>query len=434
LTIFNDIRHGSRPRQQSQHSESSDEATPAIIPFPDPPATEVFQGTAGQIVRLIEPHTEADPVGLLATLLVMFGNALGRSPHTMIEASRHGTNEFCLTVGESATARKGTALAHIRRLFEKADPHWLDARVVHGLSSGQGVVHAVRDQDGEGADADPGVVDKRLMVVESEFSNVLRVAAGRENTLSPTLRNCWDGTQLQNLTRTKSEKCTRPHVSIVGHITNHELKKDITSREMSNGFLNRFLIVAVRRSKVLPFGGKIPPADIERACWMVENAIRFAREASEITLSPEAIGLWPDLYEELTELPHDSIGSQLSRGAPHVRRLAMLYALLDRKDEVSFEHLAAAASLWDFSRRSVNYIFGDAVGDKLERDILKLLEAAGEQGMKRSEIRASLGSHMSSSELTVALQGLEKRRAIRRADEPTGGRTAERWSLIKGES
>jgi hypothetical protein len=40
-----------------------------------------YHGIAGNIVRTILPHSEADPVALLIQTLVMAGNVIGRAPH-----------------------------------------------------------------------------------------------------------------------------------------------------------------------------------------------------------------------------------------------------------------------------------------------------------------------------------------------------------------
>ncbi|HHW4684650.1 MAG TPA: hypothetical protein ACQGQG_04850 [Xylella sp.] len=42
----------------------------------------------------------------------------------------------------------------------------------------------------------PAIEDKRLWVVESEFSNVLHQGRRDGNTLSAVLRDCWDGVDL----------------------------------------------------------------------------------------------------------------------------------------------------------------------------------------------------------------------------------------------
>ena len=132
-------------------------------------------------MRDIEPHTEASKEALLINFLVAFGNAVGRNPHAVAEADRHGTNLDVVIVGETSKGRKGSSWGHIRRLFNLADLEWSDNHIMGGLSSGEGRIHAVRDPiekteavrekgkpTGETItyQADPGVEDKRLLVVE----------------------------------------------------------------------------------------------------------------------------------------------------------------------------------------------------------------------------------------------------------------------------
>jgi len=113
--------------------------------WPAPPAAEAFLGLAGDLIRVIEPHSEADAVALLVQFLAAFGNCVGRGPHIEIEADSHHTNLFGVLVGRSAKARKGTSWGHIRRLFEAVDPDWASERCQSGLSSGEGLIWAVRD-------------------------------------------------------------------------------------------------------------------------------------------------------------------------------------------------------------------------------------------------------------------------------------------------
>jgi hypothetical protein len=89
-----------------------------------PPAEAAFSGLAGEIVHALSPHTEADPVALLLSLLVAFGNFIGRGPHFAAEAVRHHLNLCCVLVGPTADARKGASWCQIRRIFETVDLEW----------------------------------------------------------------------------------------------------------------------------------------------------------------------------------------------------------------------------------------------------------------------------------------------------------------------
>jgi hypothetical protein len=73
--------------------------------WPAPPRAAAFTGLAGEIGATIEPHSESDPLAILAQLLVSFGSAIGRGAHYAVEATEHHGNEFVLLVGPSARAR-----------------------------------------------------------------------------------------------------------------------------------------------------------------------------------------------------------------------------------------------------------------------------------------------------------------------------------------
>ena len=93
--------------------------------------------------------------------------------------------------------------------------------------------------------------------MESEFASVLRVAGRDGNTLSAILRDAWDRGRLQTMTKNNAAKATGAHVSLIGHVTADELRRELSSTEAGNGFANRFLWVCARRSKELPEGGDL---------------------------------------------------------------------------------------------------------------------------------------------------------------------------------
>jgi hypothetical protein len=139
--------------------------------------------------------------------LVCAGALIGRDAHFQVEATRHHPNEFVVLVGDSSKARKGSSFDHVARLLNHADPAFT-ARLTTGLSSGEGLIWAVRDPQGP----DPGAVDKRLLVIEPEFATVLK-STGRElSTLSPTLR--MNGTQA-HIARHRP-RASRPGLRAVG--------------------------------------------------------------------------------------------------------------------------------------------------------------------------------------------------------------------------
>ena len=60
--------------------------------WPEPPAPEAYYGLVGDVVRAVEPHSEANPVALLSQTLVFFGNVIGTGPRFKVESDWHRTN------------------------------------------------------------------------------------------------------------------------------------------------------------------------------------------------------------------------------------------------------------------------------------------------------------------------------------------------------
>ena len=106
-------------------------------PFPEPLGPDAYCGLAGDVVRAVEPHSEADPAAVLCSLLTVFGNAVGRGPHFLAGDAHHGTNLFVCVAGETSSGRKGTSMETVRRLIGEADASWSSC-VVGGLVSGEG--------------------------------------------------------------------------------------------------------------------------------------------------------------------------------------------------------------------------------------------------------------------------------------------------------
>ena len=405
-------------------------------PWPKPPNEAAYHGLVGDFVRIIEPQSETDPVALLVQFLLAFGNAMGRNAYFMVEATHHYLNEFSVTVGESSRSRKGTSLGHVEKIFETADPNWIDScRHPGGLSSGEGLIWAVRDpiikltdENSRDSISDEGVSDKRLLVVEEEFASALRVMSRDGNTLSPTIRRAWDKGTLRSLTKNSPARATGAHISILGHITRDELLRYFDKTEIANGFGNRFLWVCVKRSKLLPEGGRVDMDKFQPIIQRLVKAVQFSQKATELKRDEDTREIWRGVYPKLTRDVPGLLGAVTSRGEAHVVRLSCIYALLDMSYVVRPEHLNAALALWSYCEESAKHIFGEALGYPLADDILKALRAAGPQGLTRSDILHGLFKRNRNSwEIGAALEFLESNGLAKRVVEATSGRPAERW-------
>lgn len=393
--------------------------------WPELPEPEAFHGLAGDIVNAIDPHTESDRVGILLQFLAAFGSRVGRSPHFCVEGDRHHTNLFVALVGSTAKARKGTSWGRVRSLIALADkPNpkaghiWNESCIRTGLLSGEGLVWTVRDQ-GE-------TRDKRLLVVETELAQTLKVMERPGNTLSAQLRQAWDSGNLELLSKNSPAKASGAHISVIAHSTVEDLRQYLATVEMANGFANRFLWCCVQRTKLLPEGGNLSESTLIALADRVRQAIIFAESVGKMVRDEEARCFWSNIYPELSAGSVGLLGAVTGRAEAQVLRLSMVYALLDRSETIRTDHIAAALALWKYCEASARYIFGERTGNPIADRIMEGLRNSND-GLTRTEIRDLFKRHQSEERIASALQLLSAARMAHSKSECTAGRPVERW-------
>jgi hypothetical protein len=415
-----DVAHGTFARRQLEIRK------PEI-------GSEAFYGPIGEWVNLITPHTEANAPALLFSALVGVGALIGRTPSATLDGARHGVNLFAILVGATSSGRKGTAVARVRRLLRDLDPEFAMRNTGSGLSSGQGIIYHVRDPksspNGKKV-VDAGIQDKRLFVIEAEFAGALRQMRGRENTLSAVIREAWDGYSLRTLTKGDPLTATDPHIGILAQITPEELRRQFEAIELHNGFLNRFLIVLTDRSRLLPFGSEPDPVDSQRAIDRLRAAVYTARQRTSVEdFTDLAREWWAAEYPRLTTGTAGRSGAATQRAAAQVRRIALLFAVLDGRRELDVHHLEAANAVWEYARASADFVFGGSDLSARARRVESALLAAGPSGMDRTSIREdALGSHnIPAQEIDAVLSELHDVGLARETDLTTSGRPRQVW-------
>ena len=134
------------------------------------------------------------------------------------------------------------------------------------------------------------------------------------------------------------------------------------------------------------------------------------------------------VYPELSAAKLGMVGSLTARQEAHTVRLALLYALLEASEKIEPRHLSAALAVTEYSRASVEYIYGDTLGDAVADTILSSLKAAGAGGLTRTEISNIFSRNCSRYQIDRALKDLAHfGRAKVSRDDATGGRPGEVW-------
>jgi len=407
-------------------------------------APEALYGLPGRIVETIDPFTEADPVATLAQLLTGIGNLIGPGPHACVQFDVHPLRFNAALVGATSKGRKGTSWSPLKYLFMQLDPEWVARRISSGLSSGEGLIHHVRDAreelqpvkekgrtiDYELVIVDHGEPEKRLLIVEPELAAALKVMHREANVLSAVIRAAWDSGAISTLTKNSPERATGAHISIIGHITQEEARRYLTETERANGFANRFLWFLVRRSKVLPEGGAVPRDQLAPLLEDLQRVVAFGRRVGEITRDSEARAIWNEIYQPLSDGDPGMVGAMTSRGEAQVLRLSVAYAVLDCSAVVRPPHLLAALALWDHAKASVRRIFGSQLGWPIADLLLNALRDRGP--MTETEITTKVfRGHGTAGDIDAALEALLERGLIQRQTRPSGGRPAVVWEAMR---
>lgn len=416
-------------------------------------ADEGFVPLIGEIVGAACASSEAHPVAVAANVVAFFSAIIGRGIFQRIGDAAIHCRPFLLIVGKSGKARKGTAEHTVREVFKRADvllrKHYTndDKLRVHagGLATGEGVAWAIRDPrepDDQGKGGDLGIHDKRLLVIESEFDNLLSQLRRENNTLSATVRNLFDGRDLEPLTKTSQTRATRPHVCIIGHITGHELREKSTENDAANGLMNRFMLLYVYRPKLVALPEPTPERKLDQLAERIADAViaaaggdLHANNNREAILEEEARALWIKSYPHLTRDRDGKGGNLLARSEVYARMLAMVFASMDGRRGIEPCDLRAAIAWVEYWHASVTYTFNCAdQEDGLDAFSTQVLEVITRQpgitltGLQDHWKRKRIKEVKTSLE---RLLNLAPPMAEERRDTSTGGRAALKYYPIE---
>jgi hypothetical protein len=440
----------------------------AELPALDPAA---FTCYLGDLVRQVQPDTEADPVGVLASLLCTAGVYLGPGPHLRTGDDRHPLLVWPLVVGRTSAGRKGASWSTARRLLVAADAEFMTSNVRSGLTSGEGLAAMFTEPDPQpdpptGPSAggptgpeyrhdtsntatDPTEVatpagpvtkrragrrsdqetpsagrlpagDRRLVVFEAEWAAVMARMRREGNSLSATLRAAWEGGDLSTL-NVAARIAPESHIGLLAHITPGEFRDRVSTSDMAGGTYNRFLPVAVARSKFLPLSQGADPVLVDQIGAQLRQRLVQARRVGLLTITEQAQTLWKRLYVEFSTDQGDNgpVEQFVSRAAPNCLRIAALHAALDGAHGITTGHLTAAAALVRYSIESARSVFHGEHGR-----LVAFIAEAGPIGRTRTEItNVVFGKNARAGQVDAALTPLlAGGRLVRTRRAPEGGR------------
>ncbi len=392
-------------------------------PAPDPAC---LYGLVGEVARAGSEGNESNPYAIATNFLVYLSCAIGRGTFLQIGNTEHHPRIFSLHVGRSGRGRKGDSLALVIKIDEFIRAHNpLLCPQIHrgGLSSREGLAALIHDGFQQGGQEVPGMDDKRLWVVESEFANVLQQSKRMGNTLSTALRDCWDGVCIKPATKNNRLFASKPHVCLSGAITPNELTSLMSTKDLSNGFANRFLIIWAERTKFTAFPQPTSAKVIEYLATRTQAVLNFAKADVHLAknwfqmeFSPSGKRHYGQMYRHVLtqEFGSERINAILERRAPMLLRLSMIFAMCDLSTKIERSHLDAALAWITFCSDSVRYVFSTAsevaLSERLNRNSKLMYQyLSNKTEATRSEImRDCFKGHLSKLEIDACIDNLLK--------------------------
>jgi hypothetical protein len=396
----------------------------------------MLYGIFGEFGRAAAKNTEVNQYAAAMNLMIYLSASVGRGIYFYIGNDVHHVRLYGLHIGRSSRGQKGGAhslLNRVIRVITESDDLQLllPSRHTGGLSSKEGLAALIHDGYMQGKEEVAPITDKRLFIRESEFSNVMHQAARNGNTLSAGLRDAWDGVGIQPATKLKGTWASHPHIAIAGACTPVELLALTTKNDVSNGFLNRFIIFWAERTKLIPFPDSTPIDTVNLLATKIKAIIQFAKgnyvwdknpslaseDNRQITLSDDAKRTYGALYINVFPKYNDGdkVTALTERKAPYLLRMAALFAISDFSLVIEEWHINAAYEWVKYWHESVKFIFNDAAEEVKNNEISdrasKIIDylASKDKGYQATRTELSnevFNRHLDSKKLDEALNTL----------------------------
>ena len=356
-------------------------------------------GVLGQLVNAVVESTEADPVTIFFQLLALCGVIVGHGPYFAIGTIHHSMKLNLIVVGQTSTGRKGESWGVARRLIKEAfrfshkteNEDFLKQGIRTGLASGEGLIVALAARDKDAPDLT--TVDRRMLVMEPEFSRTLRASKRQHSILSSILRTSWDTDRLEKMTAQNPLAVDGTHVALIGHITQQELLAELDEHDLKNGFVNRFLFIVSKQAALRPIPSELDLAAIEsplrRLMGNLERA--FSLKDGQITRDDQAAEQWITYYMDANQFGRTGVLDSIqARTDPYIVRISALLALIDGRSVITLKDQTDAEALVAYAVRCAEYIFSGSTGNPYADRMLALLRDHP-NGIGRSDLSRMVG-------------------------------------------
>lgn len=363
------------PDQAPASAPKLGEPKPKRTTCPAVPAA-AWHGLAKCYCDLVQPTTAASDNFHFAGFMVAAGAALGKSVYL-----RGGgldvtyPNMFVALVGRSSRAHKGTSIKLSMQLAKETSAA---IGFTPAIASAQGVIKDFQRQREKQKSVVVACLAEMKHLIETGNSSGL-------GSLMPMLCQLYDSPSELSIP-TKNEPIyldDPPMFSLLAGCAPRWLEK-LKSEDIESGIGNRVMFIAGEPRAFIAD----PPA-VDQSAWhdlaqQLGDTAKFwqSRGPVQLRFSEEAKPVWNKYCQSFdrARINDPMIESMNDRAFLHVGKTALIYAALDRSEEILKKHLNAAIAYCDFLFASLVYIFGNFGASTWVKDEQRIIEIVQERG------------------------------------------------------
>ncbi|WP_431915221.1 DUF3987 domain-containing protein [Nonomuraea jabiensis] len=376
-------------------------------------SNEAFHALFGRITDALDPYTEGSKVGVMVSLMSAYSAYIGYGP--TVETGK-GSSPLALwgvLVGRSGVGRKGTATGIARRVIEAAFATFAEESVVEGLpATGLGFITELTER-AEGTLANP------VWFIEEE-GDALLSNARRDAKVGVYLRKAFDAQTIAHKTKMDDLRVRRPHLGLIMHVQPRNWAAVAGGKDATGGTWNRLLPVWVSQSKTLPvFESSDAHEAIRQAARALRQAGDFARQVDTVTVPGHVARVFEAKHRPIVEamISTEAMSQYAERAMAYMIRLAGLFALSERRDEISERDFDAALALVCYSI--------ETIAVKVEN----FVREAGDAGRTATEIYRAL--NIKAADLREIVAQLDTIEVVKgHSAKGTGGRPSMRYIYV----
>ena len=228
----------------------------------------------------------------------------------------------------------------------------------------------------------------RIYHINEEFAGELRAAGSNyQSRLSVALCKLTDGSAIKETFGRQKLEYPLIHYAFMGHIPPKEIQRCMREHLINGGCANRilWLYMPEQMDTILP---TLSEEELQLLKDKLAACIEFASHQRLINMEEKAKNIFNEyltsIQEEQKTTDDSLMRSMIVRFPMHVKKVALVTTMLNRKAEIDSETIESSISLVESSRAVIKENFVPAIPNSVEHEILNVVRRNGK--IRESEL------------------------------------------------